>query len=204
MRPLGYLAFAALLVAIVGLFVVGAYATITAEDVDPPEVAARKAECKKLMSHVFELSPQRKDSGKSTPELVDAVPVEDLEQCAAGYPEVVACMQQAVDIDAVHACVPVTVECKGDKTRLVDDRRPIYELAGDCKAVEIATSRVMVLGHAADSLLVTGSDDHVRVDAVKSITASGARNHITWKLGKDTPPPTVVDKGTKNVLTGVE
>jgi len=176
-----------------------------APDKDTPEVAARKAECKKLLAHIFELSPQSKASGKSTQELVDAVPIEDIEQCGAAHPEVVACMQAAVDLDTVHACVPVTIECKAnDKTRVRDDKRPIYEIVGDCKTVEIAASRIMVLGKAADTLIVTGSDDSIRIDTAKSIMASGARNHITWKLGKDTPPPQVVDKGTKNTLTGVE
>jgi len=204
MRLLGYVAFAILLVAVLGLFGIGAYATLTAEDVDSPAVAARKTRCKDVLAHIFELSPQSKQSGKSTPELLDGVPVEDLEQCAAAYPQVIDCMDESVDLDALHACVPVTIECKkDDKTRVTESKRPIYELVGDCANVEIAANRVTVLGHAAGTVVITGSDSKIDIDAVKSITASGARNHVTWKIGKDLPTPTVVDRGTKNTLVGV-
>lgn len=201
MRAIGFAAFGLLILALVGIFAISIYATLHDVAKDTPAVAARKAECKHLLAHVFQVSPEA--AGGSVSDLVEGVPVEDIEQCGAARPEVTACMAKATTIDALHACVPVTIECNGDTTRLTDGARPIYELAGECKKVEIAASHVLVLGNAVDVLVVTGSDDAIEIDSPRSIKASGARNHITWKTGPDRIAPTVDDLGTHNTLVGV-
>jgi len=82
---------------------------------DPPEVAQRKAGCMGLQEHLFRISPQGRArlEGKSEAEqrneisrFLAAVPFEDIAQCAAADPKVVACMQEAADVAAVRACVP--------------------------------------------------------------------------------------------------
>jgi len=82
---------------------------------DTPEIAQRKAACKRLDEHIFRISPQSRSrlDGRSEAEqqhqidqLVAKVPIEDVEQCAAAEPAVIACMQNAADIAAVRACIP--------------------------------------------------------------------------------------------------
>jgi cytochrome c556 len=83
--------------------------------VDPPEVAQRKTECKRLEAHILRISPESRGEldGLSGPEqqkrleqLVAKVPFEDIQQCAAAEPAVIACMQKAPDVAAVRACIP--------------------------------------------------------------------------------------------------
>jgi hypothetical protein len=80
---------------------------------DSPELAARKADCRRLEEHLFRLSPQSKLDGLSEPDqrkridqLMAGVPVEDIAQCAAADPAAIACMQNAADVAAVRACIP--------------------------------------------------------------------------------------------------
>ena len=93
MKPFAYALFALCALVMVGLFAIGIYSTMSWEDEDPPKVAARKAECRKLERHLFEISPD--SAGRNIDELVAKVPIEDIEQCGAAYPESVACMQAA-------------------------------------------------------------------------------------------------------------
>ena len=81
---------------------------------DSPDVARRKAECKRLEDHIFRISPESQsrlaglppaEQQKVIDTLVAGVPVEDLEQCAAAEPAVIACMQAAPDVAAIRACV---------------------------------------------------------------------------------------------------
>jgi hypothetical protein len=82
---------------------------------DPPDVARRKAECKRLEDHIFRISPQSRgrlaglpdaEQQKVIDQLVAGLPVEDIEQCAAADPKVIACMQAAPDVAALRACIP--------------------------------------------------------------------------------------------------
>ena len=82
---------------------------------DSPDVARRKAECKRLEDHIFRISPETRsrlaglppaEQQKVIDQLVAGVPIEDIEQCAAAEPKVVTCMQAATDIAAVRACIP--------------------------------------------------------------------------------------------------
>jgi hypothetical protein len=83
--------------------------------VDSPEVVQRKAACRQLNEHLFRISPESRASIAGVPEadqrkridqLMAKVAVEDIEQCAAADPKVVACMQAAADIAAVRGCIP--------------------------------------------------------------------------------------------------
>jgi hypothetical protein len=83
--------------------------------IDPPEVAQRKAECRRLEAHILRISPESRGELDGLPEaeqqkrldaLVAKVPIEDIQQCAAAEPAVIACMQKASDVAAIRACVP--------------------------------------------------------------------------------------------------
>jgi hypothetical protein len=83
--------------------------------VDPPDLAGRKAECRRLEAHILQISPESRRELDGLPEaerqkrldkLVAKVPIEDIQQCAAAEPAVIACMQRAPDVAAVRACVP--------------------------------------------------------------------------------------------------
>jgi hypothetical protein len=84
-------------------------------ETDTPQVAQRKAECKRLNEHIFRISPESRgrldgvpeaEQQKRLAEMVAKVPVEDIAQCAAADPVVIACMQKAPDVAAVRACLP--------------------------------------------------------------------------------------------------
>lgn len=87
-------------------------ATGCEDEKDSPEVAQRKAECRKLEDHVFEIMPAPGAShGETDPKkrekLVAQLPVEDIEQCAAVKDrKVIACMLAATDVAALRACIP--------------------------------------------------------------------------------------------------
>jgi len=72
-------------------------------------------ECKRLQEHIFRISPESRsrleglsevEQQNQIDQLVAKVPVEDIEQCTAAEPAVIACMQKAADIAAVRACIP--------------------------------------------------------------------------------------------------
>ena len=104
MRKLGWAAFAVFAALLAVLFAIGIRSTMSWEDKDPPELAARKEECRKLVRYVIALAPESK--GQSADELAAKVPIEDIELCAAAKPEVLDCMGKAADITAVRACIP--------------------------------------------------------------------------------------------------
>ncbi len=177
MKPMWILLFGVLSALFLALFGTGIYATITDEDTDPPDVAARKAECRKLEQHLFAIYPE--GAGKSPD---DVVPIEDIELCSAAYPEAVACMEAAPDVARVRECVPEPVKCK-DKTTVVDGKRPIYEVVGDCDQVVIKTTNAFVVLKAGKRAEITG--DH---------------NVVQIATDKDQPKPDVVDQGKDNHL----
>jgi hypothetical protein len=105
-KKLGYLLLIPIAGIMAAIFAIAIYATLHAEEnVDPPDVAARKAECRKLQDHLISITP---DAHK-------VVSIEDIEQCAAAdkdktgvdrKPAVIACLQNARDQAAVRACIP--------------------------------------------------------------------------------------------------
>ena len=117
MRLLGYAGFALFAALFAGLFALAVYATLNDHEDDKPEVAARKAECRKLAAHLFEISPVT--AGQDPAPLVAAVPIEDIEQCAAEdagkdkvdhKPAAVRCMFDARSEDALRTCIPKHAE----------------------------------------------------------------------------------------------
>jgi hypothetical protein len=71
---------------------------------DSPEVIALTAQCKQLLVHVVSLSPQA--TGKDATKIATALPIEEIEQCKAGEPEIRACMMAATDVATVKKCIP--------------------------------------------------------------------------------------------------
>jgi hypothetical protein len=121
-KSLGVAAFALLALLFVGIFALAIHATVSDEDKDPPELAARKAACRDLQAHLFAISNDQQldqlspaDREKRIAELASGVAIEDIEQCAAAdkdkagsdrKPAALACMLAAQDPAAVRACVP--------------------------------------------------------------------------------------------------
>ena len=86
------------------------------DEKDTPEQAQTKAECRRLEEHLVRITPA---PGAAAPEtdparirqLVDKVPIEDIEQCAAVKDrKVIACMQAAPSVAALRACIPARTE----------------------------------------------------------------------------------------------
>lgn len=71
---------------------------------DKPAVVAAKAQCKQVLTHIVQVSPQA--AGRSVDEIVAGLPVEDLQSCVASEPEIRACMLTAADVAAVKKCLP--------------------------------------------------------------------------------------------------
>ena len=71
---------------------------------DSAELAAVKTECKQLLLHIVQLSPQA--TGKDAAKVAAALPVEEIDQCTASEPEVRTCMLKAPDIATVKKCIP--------------------------------------------------------------------------------------------------
>jgi hypothetical protein len=167
--------FAVLALAFTGLFATGVYATITDQENDPPEVAARKAKCRALARHLFEILPEGKGTSAD-----DVVPIEDIDLCSAAYPEAVTCMGAAHDEAGVRNCLPEPVECEKSPT-VVDGKRPIYEVGGNCDVVAVKTTNAFVA-----------------VRAGKRVELSGAGNLIRVYLGEDAPKPAIADTAAGN------
>ena len=171
MKALAWPVFGILVLVFAGMFATGVYATLHDEDKDAAEVAARKAECRKVIEHVISLTPDH-------PEV--KTPIEDVEQCGAAYPEAVACMGAAKDLAAVHDCIPVSVECKGKDTD-VTGKAPVLEVVGDCENVRVTVSNTRVVIKAGKTVEVTGNGDKI-------------------DLKVENAKPTVADKGTGNTI----
>jgi hypothetical protein len=204
-KVIGYTLFGGLAVALITIFVIGIVATMRSQDEDTAEVAARKAQCRKLERHIFEISPDSgvqsltgTDRERELDALVAKVPIEDIEQCGAAYPEAIACMEVATDLAAVATCVPQKVECSDDKPTEVTGTRPIYELAGECKTVRIAVSKSTIYGKEVGALEIAGSDNMIRIGPAKSIALTGANNYVTWRAAEDKAPPKITDTGANN------
>jgi hypothetical protein len=149
-----------LLVAIfAAVFAIAIYATVHDENKQAADVAARQAECKKLVQHVIEISPQHAH------QTVD-VPIEDIEQCGAAYPEVVACMEKAPDVAGVKACIPQHVDCKGPET-VVEGAHAIFEVTGDCKKLVLKTSNAFVIVKSPQEPTVQDTGTGNRVENVR-------------------------------------
>lgn len=126
------------------LVLVALLAACSDAPVDAPAVAAAKVECKKLEAHVFRISPQsapkfaglsEADATQLADSMVAKLPAEDIDQCAAGEPEIIACMQTAPDVAAIKACVPPdkVIACM-QKAKLHPDIRA--KCAADPKAAD--------------------------------------------------------------------
>jgi hypothetical protein len=89
---------------------------------DPPDVAARKAECHKLEEHIVQITPRRGGGPPETDpakiqQIIAQLPVEDFEQCAAvlddckpGAPCVIDCLRRATDPASLRSCIAAKPE----------------------------------------------------------------------------------------------
>lgn len=92
------------------------------EDQDAPDVAARKAECRKLEEHIVQITPppgaaQAEADPAKIQQVVAQLPVEDFDQCAAvlkdckpGAPCVIDCLRRATDPASIRSCIAVKPE----------------------------------------------------------------------------------------------
>jgi hypothetical protein len=92
------------------------------DEQDPPDVAARKAECRKLEEHIVQITPRRGGGPPETDpakiqQIVAQLPVEDFEQCAAvlkdckpGAPCVIDCLKRATDPASLRSCIAAKPE----------------------------------------------------------------------------------------------
>jgi len=163
-KSLWIIVFGLLVALFAAVFAIATYATLNDENKVAPDVAARQAECRNLARHVIEISPQR--GQRSVDEVLANIPVEDIEQCGAAYPEVIACMQKAPDVAGVRDCVPKHIDCKGPET-VVEGKQPIYEVTGNCKKLVIKTTNAFIVvkspGEPAIQDLGSGNRvEHVR------------------------------------------
>ncbi|HSN24909.1 MAG TPA: hypothetical protein VLT45_01455 [Kofleriaceae bacterium] len=142
MKSLWIVVFGLLVATFAAVFVISIYATVNDVNTAPSELAARKAQCRDVVRHLVEISPQR--AGRSVDDAVAKIPVEDIEQCGAAYPESVTCMQNAADVAAVKNCIPAGVECKGPET-VVQGPHAVYVVSGDCKSVVVRTTNALVV-----------------------------------------------------------
>lgn len=121
---------------------------------DTAEVAQGKDACKKLLVHIVSISPQ--GEGKSADEVVAALPIEDLQACAATDVEVRNCMAKAKDVAAVKAC-PGMIACAGKATAARDKARkkasqPAGSATIDQPFDDVRAKCLAGDEHAADSL----------------------------------------------------
>jgi hypothetical protein len=71
---------------------------------DTAEVVAIKAQCRTVLQHIVQITPQ--GQGTDPAQVVAALPVEDLQGCVASEPEIRDCMGTAADVAAVKKCLP--------------------------------------------------------------------------------------------------
>jgi len=99
----------------VALILVILFAGACEEEKDAPEAAQRKIECRQLEKHIFRITPgpggelPARDPARIA-ELMEKVPVEDIEQCVAAKPEAITCMLAAPDVATLRACIPAKTE----------------------------------------------------------------------------------------------
>ena len=109
---------------------------------DSPAVAARKVDCKQLEAHIFRISPQsapqfsglsESDAQQLADRMAAKLPPEDIDQCAAGEPEITSCMKTAGDVAAIKACIPPdgVIDCL-QKAKQDRDARQVCMAAIPC------------------------------------------------------------------------
>jgi hypothetical protein len=113
------------------------------EPTDSPEVVAKKAQCRALEAHIFRIASQSNAqfdnlddaaAQKLAESMADKLAPEDIDQCVAAEPDVVACMSLAPDVPHVRACIPSDdmLTCMGKYTDQHDKRHNCgYRYKGD-------------------------------------------------------------------------
>jgi hypothetical protein len=113
------------------------------EPTDTPEIVAKKAQCRALEAHIFRIASQSAHqfdglddtaAQKVAESMADKLPAEDIDQCTAAEPDIVACMTLAPDVRHVRACIPSDemLSCMGKYTDEHDKRHNCgYRYNGD-------------------------------------------------------------------------
>jgi hypothetical protein len=113
------------------------------EPTDSPEVVAKKAQCRALEAHIFRISSQRDarfdnlddaSAQKLAESMADKLAPEDIDQCVAAEPDIVACMTLAPDVRHVRECIPTDemLACMGKYPDEHDKRHNCgYRYKGD-------------------------------------------------------------------------
>ncbi|CAN5907039.1 hypothetical protein BH11MYX2_BH11MYX2_35560 [soil metagenome] len=122
------------------------------EKPDTAEVATAKADCKTLLEHIVQISPE--GQGLDAKKFVSELPIEDIQGCMATNAFVRRCFAVAKDVPAIKACpgecVAAVIDFRADKrkeAKLEEDKpsaeldsrlSPVVEkcLAGDAKAAD--------------------------------------------------------------------
>jgi len=136
------------------LLLLALFAACDEDKPDTAEVARAKADCKQLLKHIVTISPQ--GEGQNADEIVAALPIEDLQACAATDGEVRACMGKATTVAQVKQC-PAIVGCAQKANKARDKaRKKANQPAGSPaldKPFSDARDKCMAGDeHAADSL----------------------------------------------------
>ncbi|HEX4455452.1 MAG TPA: hypothetical protein VH143_31550 [Kofleriaceae bacterium] len=103
------------------------------EPIDTPEVVAKKAQCHALEAHMFRIASQSAHqfdglddaaAQKLAESMAAKLPAEDIDQCTAAEPDIVACMTLAPDVRHVRECIPSDdmLACMGKYTDEHDKR----------------------------------------------------------------------------------
>jgi hypothetical protein len=122
---------------------VAAVAACGEDPVDTADVAAKKVQCRALEAHIFRIASQSSHrfdgldeaaAQKLADAMVAKLPPEDIDQCVAAEPDVVACMTLADDVAGVRRCIPTEdmLACMGKYTTEHDKRHNCgYRYKGD-------------------------------------------------------------------------
>lgn len=137
---------------------------------ETPAQKVVKAQCHDLFVHVVTL--QGRD-----PKLVDDFPVESTEECAAGEPEIRACMLVAKDMAGVKACIPAddVIGCMQKVANIPSIRAKCWNgdaaSKGDAKAADKIGADVLACAERGKSVPGTGdkcvTDPHA-ADGIKA------------------------------------
>jgi hypothetical protein len=75
-----------------------------------------------------------------------------------------------------------------------------YNVNGQSVTVRGSGNRIRLTGHSP-SVRVSGTNNHVYVDAAYSISVSGRNNRVYWRRLYNGKPPRISRTGTRNQVT---
>ena len=94
-----------------------------------------------------------------------------------------------------------TWDCSKDAVITIKTAKGTYGFFGECKRITVAAGKNAVSISTVGKLVVSGSDNMIDVEQVDSITATGARNKITWKKAGTGDKPKIAAGSKTNKVT---